>query len=709
MKKISYLLLGAIFAGSVGLSSCTDDFEEVNTNPNKIYDVELGDVWAGTVKRTADALAEANYNRMLNFSRSAIVQFATNPSMETGDSYFKKFYVEILRDLVKMERTIEGKEDPSTYAHRLAMIKTWKSYCYYILASMYGPVPMSDAISYGTENKRYYKYDSEKEVYTQILADLTKASELFNQTDVNMADPVSGDPIYGADGYGSPDVTKWKKFCNSLRLNIAMHVQNIDMELARENALAALKSDLFTSNLDNAEVKFGTLEEQSNSYYYTRFIYNNTSFSKSTYPAMGEYYFIYMTSYDDPRLPKLVKKSGEMKKGAEKAFVFTDTITRPHQCFSKETTDKFYGKVPKCSNYKKHQEDGYNIYRRDSLIVEYTADYVPLNELNESVYGWEWDVIDPSGSNQTRFTDPLSGGLSGGQYGPSFVQDRFVDQTATMTLLSYADVCFLRAEAELLFNNNPGNAQSAYEEGIRASMDQYGVSDYAAFMNQDGVKWGTSYENAHHDRRMLYQANILGANGPEGKLEQIYKQRYLADFFNGLEEWNLERRTRAMNFPPYFANNGSSNVQGVGTTYNYWAERFIYPQSEISKNPTGYYEGVDILKNNSPYARPERWNDNVFTHLAFSKKVPGIENADETWGYRKIRPRLEYYHNMWGATYEEVVESAKVRYEELNGKTPANNTAALTSISYALRSLYCTYDTPDMPEPEPEEPETTEE
>lgn len=708
MKKISYLLLGTIMAGAAGFSSCTDDFEEVNTNPNKIYDVELGDVWSGTVKRTADALAEANYNRLLNFSRSAIVQFATNPSQDTGDSYFKKFYVDILRDLVKMERSIDAMSDPTAFSHRLAMIKTWKSYCYYILASMYGPIPMSDAISDGSENKRYYKYDSEKEVYTQILADLTRASELFNVTGANIASPVSGDPIYGGESNGAPDVTKWKKFCNSLRLNIAMHVQNIDIELARENALAALDSELFTSNADNAELKFGTIEEQSNSYYYTRFIYNNTSFSKSTYPAIGEYYFIYMTSYNDPRLPKLVKKSGEMRKGAEKAYVFTDTITRPHMCFNKETTDKTYGKVAKCSDYKKHQADGYNIYRRDSLIVEYTADYVPLNELNESVYGWEWDIIDPTGSNQIRFTDPLSGGMSSGQYGPSFVQDRFVDQTATMTFLTYADVCFLRAEACLLFKNDAGSAKDAYESGIRASMEQYGVTDYNTFMNQPGVKWGTSYEHAHHDRRMLYQANILGANGTDGLFEQIYKQRYLADFFNGLEEWNLERRTRALNFPPYFANNGSSQVQGVGTTYNYWTERFIYPQSEISKNPTGYYEGVDLLKNNSPYARPERWNDNVFTHLAFSKKTPGIEKADETWGYRKIRPRLEYFHNMWGSTYEEVVESAKARYIEQNGKNPANNTAALTSISYALRGVYCTYDTPDMPEPEPEPEEPVE-
>ena len=45
----------------------------------------------------------------------------------------------------------------------------------------------------------------------------------------------------------------------------------------------------------------------------------------------------------------------------------------------------------------------------------------------------------------------------------------------------------------------------------------------------------------------------MGSNGQEGQLEQIYKQRHFADFFNGIEGWNLERRTRAFGWPPFIS------------------------------------------------------------------------------------------------------------------------------------------------------------
>lgn len=678
-------ILFPLLVGSAGFvfPGCTDDFEEVNTNPNKVYNVNLEDVWSGTVKRSMDVFAELNYNRLLNFSRSVVVQFNTNPGQDTGDAYFRKFYVEILRDLVKLERQYGN--DPATYANRLAIIKTWKSYCFYMMASMWGPIPMSDAISDGSENKRYYKYDSEIEIYTAILKDLTDAYTMLENANSTAAVAMEMDPVYGADGNGQPDMQKWKRFCNSLRLNVAMHIQNLDRELSREYALKAMQGDLMTSNSDNAILRYGTMLENSSSYYYTRFIYNQTSFNKSVYPAVGEYFYIYLKSFDDPRMPKFIHKSNELAVGNEKAYVFTDTITRPHQCFNRDNTNQGYRK---CPDYAEHQADKLNAFRRDSIIVEYMAEYVPLNELNNLPSGWEWGII-PTDPNNNRYFDPLDRFNS--QYNPSFVQDNFVNEQAQMPILTYADVCFLKAEAAMLYLADEGSAKSYYEEGIMASMAQYGVTDYNAYLSHDGVKWGTSYKG-YHDRRMLYQAQINGENGSEGKLEQIYKQRYIADFFMGLEEWNLERRTRALDFPPFFMSGGSSNIEGVNSTYNYWTERLIYPEAEISKNSTAYYEGIAKLQASSPFYRSERWGDNVFSSLGFAKLNPQLESAPTKWGgHHVIYPQLEYMKHCWGKTYEEVLESARA----YSGQTVAS--VALGKISYKWTSTYSVYETEDMP------------
>lgn len=686
MNIKSYIIPGVLLMGCMALqTSCTDDFEEVNTNPNKVYNVDLGDVWSGTVKRSMDFFSEVNYNRLFNFSRSVVVQYSTNPSQDTGDSYFKKFYVEIMRDLVALERRYAN--NPEDYGTRLAIIKTWKSYCYYMMASLYGPIPMSDAISDGSENKRYYAYDSELEIYTAILKDLDEAYTLFENGASTEA--LEMDPVFGADGTGAPDLAKWKRFANSLRLNVAMHVTNLDENLARENALDALQRDLFVSNDDNVNLSYGTMLENSSSWYYKRFIYNQTSFQQSQYPALSEYLYIYLSSFHDPRLEAMFLKSNAKNPSAtSNMYVYTDTITRPHECGSNSRLPNTY-----CADYKKHKADGLNEYRRDSLVIEVTSPYVPLCELNSLPTGWQW-ANNPADANGTRFTDPLW--KYQGEYNPSFIKEKYVDETSALTLLTYADVCFLKAEAELMFRHDRNAAQSAYEAGIKAAMERVGVYDYADYMSHEGVKWATSHAG-YHDRRMLYQASISGGNGEEGLLEQVYKQRWLADIMMPLEQWNMERRTRAMNFPPFFLSNASVSVDGINSTYNYWTERLIYPNAEHIKNAVACAEGITKLQAASPYVRTERDGDNIFTSLGIAKKIPGIETADDRWGRsHTIFPRLEYWHNQWGSTYDEVVENAKA----YTGNS--NATLALGLIKFKINSKKV-YATPDMPEIEDED------
>ena len=159
--KLKYIIPSvAIAAAGLGFSGCTDHFEEINTNPHKVYDVELNDVFAGTVQRTANNWAEMNYRRFLNFSRLTIVMFCCNPSQDTGDGYFRNYYVNVLRDLIKLEREYAANVDNegrTIYPKNMAIVKAWKSYVYYVMASCWGPIPMSDAIVVGNEGKRYYK------------------------------------------------------------------------------------------------------------------------------------------------------------------------------------------------------------------------------------------------------------------------------------------------------------------------------------------------------------------------------------------------------------------------------------------------------------------------------------------------------------------------------------------------------------------------
>lgn len=86
--------------------SCIDNFEEINSDPNKIYEVTLQSIFPGTVYRTMTVICEMNYNRFMSYSRYVTVTPFQVPWNEKGDGYYRKFYVEILRDLNALEKNM---------------------------------------------------------------------------------------------------------------------------------------------------------------------------------------------------------------------------------------------------------------------------------------------------------------------------------------------------------------------------------------------------------------------------------------------------------------------------------------------------------------------------------------------------------------------------------------------------------------------------
>lgn len=637
--KLSILAATVILMGV----SCTDRFEEINTNPNKFYRIELGQLFPGTVYRTMNAVGELNLNYLMTWSRYATRQAFCGVRQDVGSGFYQRFYVDILRDLEELDAEYEGKEG---FQNRHAIVKTWKAYVYYVMVSMYGGIPMSDAML-TDENKTEYVYDTEQQVYTQILDLLSDALDLYNPATTMIADVLSPDPVFG----GTNNTASWRKFSNTLRLNIAMQLQNLDPQLSRTHATAAMAHEdwLISGNSENIAPHWGTSVADDVSIYWERLWKNIESGSEvfGNYAGMGEYFSLYLYTFKDPRMQEWFEPGNAAALGAgpaDKPYLYTDTITRPHVC-KRTGTDK-------CPNYTEHQADGLNEHRRDSILALYTIDYIPLPELAILGSGWEAELVDPSNPVGARYTDPLS---NKSKFNHAYLKRKYVNKDATLPILTYTDACFLKAEAAILYGLGSQSAQAYYEEGIRASFEQYGISEKAGnYMTQNGVKWGTS-KTGYADRRNLYRAKVNGTN----PLDQIYKQRYLAGFLNYLEAWNLERRTRALDFPPFIAQS-YSDVEGADGTYNYCAERLIYPKTEIAQNRTQYYKAIENLRAVSPWFREEQEGNNVFTTLGFAKKIPHIETADSRYKNLRVKYHADYLSHYYGETYEKMLERALI-------------------------------------------------
>jgi len=133
---------------------------------------------------------------------------------------------------------------------------------------------------------------------------------------------------------------------------------------------------------------------------------------------------------------------------------------------------------------------------------------------------------------------------------------------APLYMMIYAEVPFIRAEAEYLKAGATVTPAviAAYEEGITASMEMYGIADFAAYL----------------------LANTLSAV-PATAYEQIMTQKYVANYLQ-FEAYNDYRRS---GFPVLPVNDEiyPGEELDIAPQIDEIPSRFPYPSSERSYNP----------------------------------------------------------------------------------------------------------------------------
>ncbi len=230
------------FVGLLALTvvtACTEDFDELNTNPNQpesvTSDLLLANIIYESV-REMDGNAWGEGNVIAQYV--AKIQFTGRDRYDWGPegSPWFKFY-DLLRDVENIQAIEEN--DNSYVAISLIM----KSWMYQILTDLYGDIPYTQAILGKTEANFTPAFDPQETVYAGILADLERANTILNTNPTSVA----GDVLF--DG----DLERWQKLANSLRLRVLMR------QLSRQDPSAAMSAILddpnapiFTSNEDQA-------------------------------------------------------------------------------------------------------------------------------------------------------------------------------------------------------------------------------------------------------------------------------------------------------------------------------------------------------------------------------------------------------------------------------------------------------------------------
>lgn len=227
MKNIQYLIasLALIFL----ISACSNDFKDVNDDPNRISEISpgtlLNPIIYGIASHNVTRSASVTFDLMqvsLPFPSVSGGLHRYDVSPNAGNSSWNAYY-KYLSNISEMRIAAQKYGD----ANYEAIALTLNALVYSNLTDLFGPVPMTEAVR-AEDGILYPKYDTQQFIYETILADLEKANAMYDTKTM----------IYAEDILFHNDVKKWRKFTNSLHMRLLLRISN----RAETNAFAKLKT-----------------------------------------------------------------------------------------------------------------------------------------------------------------------------------------------------------------------------------------------------------------------------------------------------------------------------------------------------------------------------------------------------------------------------------------------------------------------------------
>lgn len=375
-----------------------------------------------------------------------------------------------------------------------AVADIWESWIMCTLTNFYGDIPyfaaVKDTVVYTVD------YDKQSEIYPAILAKLKIANDIIAANPVNIA--VNSDYIYAGD------ITKWRKFANTLRLRMCMYMYNANPVLAK-NIMAEIIGDaqkypVFTSNDDNCMMHY---DGSSNAR--TSIIFHENPSKWYVDLPISNVMIQRLITLKDPRLP--IYAYPAKKVHTESTYILP---TNPG-------TDKYIGHMY-----------GLTTSDADAAIFNGGADYA-------STLGPWFRPLEADGLTPTEKAKET----------PCF-------------LATYPEMLFFLAEAAQR-GIISGDAKQYYENGVKAAFTQYGATfgttKYLGAYADQGLNNETEY---------LAQPSV-NWDGGRDKLTLIAEQKWIASFFLLLEPYFDHRRTMLPKLS--CSNRAALSTDGSGTKF----------------------------------------------------------------------------------------------------------------------------------------------
>ena len=653
MKTMNKLFLGLGFCA--GLVSCSD-FDEVNTNPTA-----AGEEYVKPQYALNNSIGQAQMNpgtaeRIVVYNWASAARICGEMSFlnvgRYSDDYTSSYYYPDLSASIKNATlaitAVENQlEAATTTAHEKEFFpnvkqfaRIWRAYLISEFVDNFGPYPIESFLG---ENP---VFNSEKDDYEFILKELKEAAATINTSVLPVEAEGKCDPFDNV----KYDPVKWQKYANSLRMRLAMRLSNIDKATAQAEFEDAAKGN-----------KILTADEM---------------FAVKENDGWDVFSGVYTRSFDDQVLSSTVANLLTNLGGIKVTEQRSDLAS-----------------YVKPANYLGIKYDRHYVANTDNPTKQYWLDGMPENldpralkifclpdDENAENYIDKYNdrtakdfvlyTVDENGNpipnkdnpgeikiDATRCWNGYPAGSRGG-WSPTLAYNQLVTNGygpgCTLPMLG-KDYCqgksriffaawetyFLLAEASLYGWNTGITAKEAYENGIKASFEYFGVSEYVNdYLNSTNYnRVGTSVKFDHTTEPTAEQMTYVDGYSKEQKtvtyeyptasktlygkalndhLTKIITQKFIAQTpYLVLEMWSDFRRLGL----PFFeipANESSMTGSDMvnawnpnswkdGQKWEFYPQRMRYPSSLENADPEGYKQAVELLGGSDNIITPLWW------------------------------------------------------------------------------------------------------
>ncbi len=292
MKTYIKAIICSIILG-VTFSSCTNDFDNINIDPNNPAEPNTALLISNAIRQ----LGNQN-NGIAGWAKDLYPQYASEIQYTSESRFQNKFYdfaayyngpLMDLQTVINLNSSEETSGLPYVQAggsntNQIAVARILKAFYFLHMTDRWGMLPYTEALM-GSQALTP-KYDSQESIYAGIFTELKEA---VAQIDEEAA--INGDILFEGD------LSHWIKWANTIRMTAALHLSEVNEQLAQTEFTDALNAGVLESNSDNVYFRYLADFNNQNPLYNNYFVANRTDY------AVSETIVDFMNDIDDPRLP----------------------------------------------------------------------------------------------------------------------------------------------------------------------------------------------------------------------------------------------------------------------------------------------------------------------------------------------------------------------------------------------------------------------